>query len=96
MVLAVAPESLGFNPPKLNIGTEKPDFTKNPIPWRCAGQFDAGNRLITAQYLCLLVRSRFPKLERMQETFLILEISTAHPAGTVYRRVGLGNIRGDR
>jgi hypothetical protein len=96
IVLGVAPEAVDYNPPYFDVGTEKPDFEKRPIPWRCAGQFDTEYRKTPAQYLCLLLRSRIFKVgERVKETFLMLEPSSAHQAETAYRRVGLGGFTGE-
>lgn len=74
IVLGVAPEAVDYNPPYFNVGNEKPDFEKHPIPWRCAGQFDTEYRKTPAQYLCLLLRSRVFKVgEHVKEVFLMLE-----------------------
>lgn len=104
ITLAVDSTSIAFNPPKINIGNEKPDFTKGPIPWRCAGQFDAENRMIPTSYLCLLVRSKYSyvydediKKTRVswQETFMLLELSIENGDAETYRRVGVADIRGE-
>jgi hypothetical protein len=95
ILLSVAPEAEDFNPPYFNVENEKPDFDKHPIPWRCAGQFDAESRRPPARYLCLLLRSRIhEKSNRVHETFLILEPSSGHPTATAYRRVGIGSFTG--
>jgi len=92
--LSIAPEAQDFKPPYFNIGSEKLDSEKHPSPWRCAGQFDTAVQAQLAPYLCLLVRSRMYKSTQWtNETFLILEPSGSSPP--TYRRVGLGNFRGE-
>jgi hypothetical protein len=94
IVLSVAPSGKDYNPTYLDVDNEKPDFGKQPFPWRCSGQFDSGPRMSPTQYLCLLLRSKnCSDRAYINETFLILEPSS----GTnIYRRVGIANFIGER
>jgi hypothetical protein len=97
ITLGMAPLATDFDPPYLDVDDEEQDFAKHPIPWRCAGQSDQG-MLSRSQYLCLLLRSwTYKDRDVIRETFLILEPCLATTGRrNAYRRVGLGNIRGER
>ncbi|OBS24684.1 hypothetical protein FPOA_05224 [Fusarium poae] len=100
MRLRSDPRTKKFNPPFMNIGNEKPDFSDTPLPWRCTGRFDLEDEREDDMFTCLLVRSVCPKDRNSlaypcQETFLLLvPVSTSE--GASYKRVGLAMIRGDK
>lgn len=70
--------------------------SKNKIPWRCAGRFDAADETEPATYLCLLLLSDICPSEPdyVYETFLILKAVKSH-ATKRYTRVGLARIWGE-
>lgn len=96
-----------FNPPYMNVGDEELEVKRadqggNPIPWRCAGQFD--NEIVREDhhYSCLLMRSRWFNREKdgfsvteVIETFLILVGERRSDGDEVFRRVGIAMIRGE-
>lgn len=100
MRLRLDPKAKNYNPPYMNIDSEKPDFAKNPIPWRCMGRFDLEDEREDDLFTCLLVRSVTPEVRdapvfACQETFLLL-VPVSSSLGTVYQRVGIAMIRADK
>jgi len=68
------------------------------FPWRCAGQFDAGEASVAATYLCLQLLSepRKSNFDYVREVFLILKpVKIENGMGTSYKRVGLARIWGE-
>ena len=70
------------------------------MPWRCAGQFDAGEASVAATYLCLQLLSEPRKFsfdfDYVREVFLILKpVQIENGMGTSYKRVGLARIWGE-
>lgn len=100
--LSVAHQAKDFNPPFLNVGNEKPNFDKDPSPWRCAGIFDRQEDPPEKNYMCLLIRSntvhemssyRYP----VREVFLVLEVcSSTGLKSNTYRRAGIAYFRGTK
>ena len=94
MRLRVDPRARDFNPPYLNVGDEEPDLGENPLPWRCAGQFDRENVREDEMFTCILMRSAWRAGRRdgdfLLETFLML---LPEQEEGVFRRVGLGTFR---
>jgi hypothetical protein len=83
------------DPLYLKFEDREADIANQPIPWRCAGQFDDLHRTILAKYLCILSRSRRSKIEieqRLRKTFLILE-PAAKTSGT-YQQADIADIMG--
>jgi hypothetical protein len=71
------------------------DYEKSLRPSRSGGMFDREDRRPPALYLCLLIQTGLHEdKDTIRETFLMLEESPDHPAGTAYRRAGLGFIWG--
>ncbi|KAM0266747.1 hypothetical protein ACHAPA_006523 [Fusarium lateritium] len=100
MRLRVDPRAKAFNPPYMNVGDEVQDFSDNPLPWWCAGQFDLEQDRQDDLFTCLLLRSvtpddKYPSNSyQLQETFLLL-LPVPTPQGMDYRRVGIAMIRGN-
>lgn len=105
MAMRIAPESLRCNPPYFIVGQEESNFTKGPMPWRCAGQFDheshPGDE--KTEYTCLLLFSRRREGgTRHKEVFLILLPNTETAVdgqlettkACSFRRVGIAMIKG--
>jgi hypothetical protein len=87
--LSEATEVVGCNPPYFNIDDEQVDITNNPLPWRCAVQWDLEGYRPSQTWLCLLLLKRLTKrYELGNETFLVLETAGAQ----TYRRVGIGSL----
>ncbi|KAJ4244796.1 hypothetical protein NW762_014373 [Fusarium torreyae] len=95
--LHIDPKGATFHPPYMNVGDEKPDFNKNPIPWKCAGQFDLEHEREDDLFTCILVRSVASPEEQatyqLQETFLLL-LPVPDSDGMTYQRFGIAMIRG--
>ena len=89
MYLAEAIEVNDCNPPYFNVENEVVNFNTNPLPWRCAVQWDKEGQRSPQVWLCMLLSTRQPHgLELGYETFLVLE-EIHHPT---YRRVGIGSL----
>ncbi|KAF4973293.1 hypothetical protein FSARC_368 [Fusarium sarcochroum] len=95
--LRVDPKGATFHPPYMNVGDEEPDFSKHPIPWRCAGQFDLEQERQDDMFTCLLVRSVTSPVEtaayQLQETFLLL-LPVPNSDDMTYQRIGIAMFRG--
>lgn len=95
--LRISPLATDYNPPYLDVNDEQPDFSEDPIPWRCAGQFDSGGCEDSVAYTCFLMQSsrlvRADSTICIKETFLILQPSSVDGSTNTYRRVGLGHFR---
>ncbi|KAM0543432.1 hypothetical protein ACHAPJ_012296 [Fusarium lateritium] len=95
--LRVDPKGATFHPPYMNVEDEEPDFSKSPIPWRCAGQFDLEQERQDDLFTCLLVRSMTSPGEhagyKLQETFLLL-LPVPDSDDLTYRRIGIAMFRG--
>jgi hypothetical protein len=86
--LSEATEVVGCNPPYFNLDDEEVDNV-NPLPWRCAVQWDVEGYRPPQTWLCLLLQKKLTKgFELGGETFLILETVRAE----TYRRVGIGSL----
>jgi hypothetical protein len=107
MILRVDPRALGYNPPYFNIGDEELEVKRvdqggDPIPWRCAGQFD--NEIVREdnRYMCLLmktVRSKDYGENRVvdtyvSETFLMLTEESSKDGDRTFRRLGIATVSG--
>ncbi|ETS86958.1 hypothetical protein PFICI_00786 [Pestalotiopsis fici W106-1] len=88
IVLSVAPEGRDFNPPKMNVGDEVPDFEKGPIPWCCTGRIDHGSGA-KQSYTCLLVLSSGSPTPYQEVALLLEPVISNDSTGTTYRRVGI-------
>jgi hypothetical protein len=89
-------EGSSHKPPYfLVLGEDLKPTVKTKIPWRCAGQFDAGDVSEAAIYLCLLLFSEIKSSEPDYacEVFLILELVEIRSA-VKYKRVGMARIWG--
>lgn len=97
MKLRIDPRARKFHPPYMNVGDEEPDFNLNPIPWRCAGQFDLEKEREDDLFICLLMRSVTwsgeDRTYNVQETFLIL-LPDPNGDGDTYQRIGIAMFRG--
>ncbi len=83
------------NPPYFNVDHEIPNFAENPLPWRCAAQFDRECQRSPGKWLCLLIRTRVVvDTGYRSETFLILEQVCTETDKETFRRIGLGSFRG--
>ncbi|OIW28475.1 HET-domain-containing protein [Coniochaeta ligniaria NRRL 30616] len=91
--IATFPTGDTFNPPYLQVFGENLVSTNNitKIPWRCAGQFDAGP-VARGEYWCLLLRSRTSNVDTA-EIFLVLE-SVGPKTDMTYKRIGIAKIWG--
>ncbi|KAI5460770.1 heterokaryon incompatibility protein-domain-containing protein [Mariannaea sp. PMI_226] len=90
-------EGNASNPPYFKVSGDSPrDHVKTKIPWRCCGQFDAGETNTASVYLCLLLYSETKQVdgERTDEIFLILEPVQLQD-GLKYRRLALAKIWGE-
>jgi hypothetical protein len=89
-------EGRSHKPPYFQVLREdlKPTM-QTKIPWRCAGQFDAGDASEAATYLCLPLFSetKGSKPNHASEIFLILEPVEIRSA-VKYKRVGMARIWG--
>jgi hypothetical protein len=100
MRLRVDPRAQQYNPPYLKVGDEEPEVSiedGDPIPWRCAGQFDETAERDDEMFTCLLMRSNRVKVvnekyadSAVRESFLILVQEPGED--DVYRRVGIAII----
>ncbi|RSL56746.1 hypothetical protein CEP54_008649 [Fusarium duplospermum] len=97
--LRVDPKGRDYSQPYMNVGDEEPDFSKHPIPWRCAGQFDLEQEREDDMFTCLLVRSVTSSVKdavySLQETFLLL-LPDPSSQDEAYRRVGIAMFRGNQ
>ncbi|KAH8669060.1 heterokaryon incompatibility protein-domain-containing protein [Xylariales sp. PMI_506] len=87
------------NPPYFQVFDEDLKFSsKTTIPWRCVGQFDAGEADKITTYTCLLLFSDIDTIaaetDRVHETFLILE-HVGPKTEKKYKRLGLGKLWGN-
>ncbi|KFY06776.1 hypothetical protein V492_07752 [Pseudogymnoascus sp. VKM F-4246] len=89
-------EGNSYKPPYFQVyGEDLKPTVQTKIPWRCAGQFDAGDAREAAIYLCLLLFSETKSSEPnySSEVFLILEPVEIHSA-VRYKRAGMARIWG--
>ncbi len=87
--LAEATEVAECNPPYFNIDDEERDNIDDPLPWRCAVQWDVEGYRPPQTWLCLLLERKLTRgYELGGETFLVLETVRAQK----YRRVGIGSL----
>lgn len=86
------------NPAYINVNNEDLDFSKNPVPWRCSGQFDLEHEREDDKFTCLLMRTTTAndggEFSFLQETFLILLPIPDAPSHDTYMRVGIATTRG--
>jgi hypothetical protein len=79
------------NPPYFNFNDEIVDL-KLPLPWRCTVQWDEEKYRGPGQWMCLMLQRHIPA----RETFLVLEAVEGRESEGLWRRIGLGSIRGSR
>lgn len=97
--LTVPIQAKEFNPPYMNIDDEILDNSVNPIPWKCAAQFDDGIERGGSLFTCLLMRSSPLTIpgspDELLETFLILLPTEGGSSVENYQRVGIGSFRAE-
>ncbi|GAB1738441.1 hypothetical protein NU219Hw_g3247t1 [Hortaea werneckii] len=81
------------NPPYFNIDEEEVEIDENPLPWRCAVQWDLEGYRPPKKWKCLLLqRKTVSGFALGGETFLVLEVANEAPSPICYRRIGIGSL----
>ena len=91
--LCEATQITGCNPPYFNVDNEEVDIRQDPLPWRCAVQWDVEAYRPPQTWLCILVKRRAIRgYELGGETFLIVKLVGSGDAHPRYCRVGIGSL----
>ncbi|RMX86973.1 hypothetical protein D0869_02700 [Hortaea werneckii] len=81
------------NPPYFNIDEEEVKIDENPLPWRCAVQWDFEGYRPPQKWKCLLLqRKTVSGFALGGETFLVLEVANKVQSPVCYRRIGIGSL----
>jgi len=97
--IKIAPFAEGnrYTPPYFQVfGEDLKPCARTMVPWRCAGQFDAGDASMEDTYLCLLLFSETKSSNPgyVCESFLILQPAELD-VSLSYRRLGFARIWGE-
>lgn len=81
------------NPPYFDVDEENIEESGDPLPWRCAVQWDSEGYRSPRKWRCILLqRKTVHGFELGGETFLVLDAADNVSSLPCYRRVGIGSL----